>query len=291
MRFPMRHRIFFAVVGFVLCITACDFESTEDPAVDSIDLGELRLYRNTMPGCGSDLNPEAVALQAKGISALISYLEHNGRKNLYDYHLDNNARQELSRAATDLEKAVQLEPKLIPAYLALSDYYNKVELNYAKSVLTFTGYRKHCSGESYSFDTLWLGAYRQIAEYQHACNSAVIESSIRKAKKALEKNSNDEAAYEELVQAYDLRGDFPMAIDAAKKLSELDPHGTLGEWAKNALSRLEKTPEHICSKQSQMAAADRAQEIMRLFAGSAEPKAGGKPDRDKGPGSGSFPEK
>jgi tetratricopeptide (TPR) repeat protein len=194
-------------------------------------------------GCGSSLNEKALALQEKGLDLSLI----RGRN---------------AEAITLLEEAVSLEPRLIPAYIQLTAFYNATE-NPKKSISLLTKAIDHCPhapilhtllATSLSRDGSYNSAIEHYAKarelgfepdpsfFYNLGNSYYrigdYDKALSNYREALKLDPNKLEALKNMVVAYQRKGDTKSARETAEILAKRDPGGEYAKWAIEALKRM-----------------------------------------------------
>ena len=184
-----------------------------------------------------------------------------GLKKFYD------ATDDAKRAAGIrlIEEAIAREPRMPSAYDALFLYYVTMQRNVDKAISHLESGAKHCP-ESPSVRTHLGNAYSAagrpndaITQFSSALKLAPvdlgraslhynignqhqklgsIQSAIDSWRSALEVDSKHFNARRNLVIGYYQSGSVEAARKEARRLVELDPGGTFGQWAREALQRM-----------------------------------------------------
>jgi tetratricopeptide (TPR) repeat protein len=194
-------------------------------------------------GCGSGLNEEAVKLQKKGIDSI----------------------RELGRtaeAASLLEKAIALEPRLIGAYVQLGTWYSVGRHDQAKAVALLTQAVAACPdsdelhgalAESQAANGQYAEAIRHFEEsirlgdrtasaFYNLGNSYAqlkqLDKAIESYREAVKLDPRHLEARRSLVIACIEKGDKESARAAALELEKRDPVGEMGAWARESIRQL-----------------------------------------------------
>lgn len=184
-----------------------------------------------------------------------------GLKKFYD------ATDDAKRAAAirQIEEAIAREPRMPSAYHALFLYYVTMQRNVDKALSHLESGAKHCP-ESPSIRTHLGNAYSAagrpsdaITQFSAALKLAPVDlgrgslhynignqhqrlgnlqSAIDSWRSALEVDSKHFNARRNLVIGYYQSGSVDAARKEARRLVELDPSGTFGQWAREALQRM-----------------------------------------------------
>jgi len=268
------------VYVFVLSLVACNIASSANPAENLVDVKMLRFYASFKPGCGNNLSPKGLSLQDKGMKLIISDMLSTGHDFSYQYWTGGN--KDRDEAIVTLIRALESEPRLLPAYFVLMDYFSgqhgmgrtydfvqryKFSMDQVDPTDLYGAMKKSCQGYEGTppRDYLWLtGSYRQAVQDQRMCNARVIQEQIDEATQKIKDSASDLSAFESLALWSILKGDFEAARQAVSHLKEMDADGKLKSFTDKVLADLER-PEIItwCNEQTKSATDQR---VNRIFA-------------------------
>jgi tetratricopeptide (TPR) repeat protein len=222
------------ILCFCVLLPACQRQQAVPSGKDEMDI---------RAGCGSNLNPEAVELQKKAIDSIRVL----GRT---------------AEAASLLEKAIAIEPRLIGAYVQLGTWYSLGRHDQAKAVAVLTKAVAACPdsdelhgalASSYAANGQNAEAVRQFEESMRLGSrtpSALynlgnsyaqlkqLDKAIESYREAVKLDPQHLEARRSLVIACIEKGDKESARAAALELEKRDPVGEMGNWARDAIRQL-----------------------------------------------------
>ena len=222
------------ILCFCVLLPACQQQKTV-PTVES--------EKGVRAGCGSNLNQEAVELQKKGMDSIRVL----GRT---------------AEAASLLEKAITLEPRLIGANVQLGTWYSVGRHDQARAVALLTkavaacpdsdelhgalaksqaGNGQHAEAVRQFEESIRLGDRTPSAFYNLGNSYAQLkqlDKAIESFKEAVKLDPRYLEARRSLVIACVDKGDKESARAAALELEKRDPVGEMGNWARDAIRQL-----------------------------------------------------
>jgi tetratricopeptide (TPR) repeat protein len=200
----------------------------------SVEDDKIRVSWKTAPGKPDALDEIIKKLQKgeypEGIQLLRFLLpsRENDASVHYNLGMALSDRSELDEAEKQLRKAVQIEPQFTNAKVALGvALYRKGKLREARETLEEA--KADDPGNSY--------ALRNLA----ACLLALkedIETAEQYLRDAVEILPEDQQAWIGLAQALEAQGKIDEADEAYAKTIDINPHGQIGEMARNARSKI-----------------------------------------------------
>ena len=199
--------------------------------------------------CGENLSQKAVVLEEKASQLYL------------DWHQTKDA-EKYKSAILLFKEALKLEPRLITPYVNISTHYSVS--NPEKALKLLKKGLAQCPDEPALYNSLGL-AYASLRQYRDAVQSyekalklgwqgplpslyfnignnyAKFQdygNAIPYLKKAIELDPSKYNAYYSLAIVYYYKGEKQKARETFKKLQALDPEGSFGQKARNALKQL-----------------------------------------------------